>query len=121
MVSDHAAESKLNTRMKRALNKEVFEPEHDGVFEAISNGQPWVGSFEIGIVLNETNRRFLCHYAKVTGPQGQEWVGKSRWSLETAVRSQLQQMVDDGVQLESAGLEEMWCFESESGGFLRAS
>lgn len=121
LVSDHDDVRRLNTSMDDAQERQIYEVEHDGVFEAISNGQPWIGTFEIGIVLSKTNRRFLCHYAKVTGPQGQEWVGKSRWSLETAVRSQLQQMVDDGVQLESVGPEEMWCFESESGGFLRAS
>lgn len=106
--------------MDEALDQQIYEVEHDGIFEATSHGEPWIGRFEIGIILAESDRRFLCHYGRVVGPDGQAWTGKSRWSLKTAVRSQLQQMVDDGVQLESAGLEESWCFESESGGFLRS-
>lgn len=107
--------------MDDARERQIYEVEHDGVFEAISNRKPWIGRFEIGIILAKSDRRFFCHYGRVIGPDGQVWTGKSRWSLKTAVQSQLRQMVDSGVQLESAGLEEIWCFESESGGFLRSS
>jgi len=109
--------------MEHASNNEDYEVEIDGDFEAISNGEPWAGRFEVGIVSAKSNGRFLCHYARVTGPDGREWIGKSRWSLKTAARSQLQQMVDDGVQLLGHDLDENWQFESQvqgpDAGYLR--
>ena len=83
-----------------------YEVHRVGTCDAVWNGRPWTGQYEVGCVYSGKTEVYEGVFVKIMAEDGREWLGADCWWFVDALRKMFAKMNADGLQLVCAGLDE---------------
>lgn len=92
----------IHMRNKEWISEEVFT---EGECEAIWDGEPWTGRYEVGRRFSGKTKVYEGIVTRLRSPEGRTWEGNDRWCPVEALKQMFRQMSDEGLQMFCAGLD----------------